>query len=117
MKLQVKTQWRSWLPAPSGQTICCHITISDYSWLVPTSLCQARANVGKRTNLTEGHAVNKIIRAGILIAITFIGGTAGIARGAVAHNTESIRHISVQTSRVLAIEPGQGATSDGFSWG
>lgn len=58
-----------------------------------------------------------IIRAGIVIAIIFIGGSAGVMRSAVTHNTESIRHISVQTSRALAIEPGQGATSDGFSWG
>jgi hypothetical protein len=70
------------------------------------------ANAGKRNNLTEGHTVDNLIRAGILIAMAFIGGTAGIAHNTVAHNTGSVHHISA-----LASGPDQGVTIDGFSWG
>ena len=87
------------------------LTISDYSWPVPTSLVPG-AYVGKRNNLTKGHAVNNLIRTGIIIVIAFIGGTAGIAHNTVAHNTGSLPHISA-----LAAGAGQGVTSKGFSWG
>jgi hypothetical protein len=56
--------------------------------------------------------MNDLIKAGTLVTVAFIDGTAGIARNTVTHNTGPLRHTSV-----LAGEPGQGATRNGFSWG
>lgn len=59
--------------------------------------------------------MNKLIRAGLLVAIAATAGTAGTA--AIAHNTAAHNMGSLHIS-ASASNPGQGATpDDGFSWG
>lgn len=59
--------------------------------------------------------MNNLIRAGLLIAAAFIGGTAGIAHHTAMHNSGSLSHISVLADG--SGQSGQDTSPDGFSWG